>query len=669
MCSRKIIYLTLLPALLLAIGCGRHDGTGNITNKSLLQIDSLTSLHSSDTRSMIEKGMREASDSMSWFEYYARLAKYYSLSPTPDSLLPVVRKVEGYASRHDDSERGRQLLAYALNTHANYYHNFHRHTDEAISLYTRAYNLLMASDDKSQAPKIAANLGDAFTYENNLPEAAKCYRRALFLVDSLRLPQEENVTLYLGLANIYQQLGDEQNALHLYQATEKQAATMSVNMQAYFLNNYGCYYYYLKDYRKALQKFLALRKLLETKGMDKNFDMYLCKLNLADVYLNLDSLGEATSNLDEVEPFMNRHGDEVSQYYCHTIRIGIAVKQRRWADVRRYDAIDGARTDIPFSIRDIRSRYMCGYYVGIGDYAQAYNDLLADEAYNDSLDHNRTNMRAADIMAQFAADTIRLHADVMREQQHAKVVRGRTFGVLTLGITIILALILVAMTQRSRKLLVEARMRIMDLRLSSARSKISPHFVFNVLNNHLITSEEEDDGTLQNLTKLIRQNLDLSRKLVVPLEDELSFVEHYVEAEKPMVGDDFDFLVSVSPEIDPKQRLVPSMLVQIMVENAIVHALSGWDGHKLLHVDAVKLPDAVTIRVTDNGPGFNTNIIKNKGRTGFNIIRETIAVINSRNRQKITFDVKNLTGDDGKVKGCQESVTIPDKLRFKSNKF
>ena len=60
---------------------------------------------------------------------------------------------------------------------------------------------------------ICANVGDAYLAQNQLPEAAQWYRRALFLVDSLNLPKKENITLYLGLATIYLQLNDFDTSL------------------------------------------------------------------------------------------------------------------------------------------------------------------------------------------------------------------------------------------------------------------------------------------------------------------------------------------------------------------------------------------------------------------------------------------------------------------------
>lgn len=628
----------------------------------LYRIDSLLASRNDSIKTEIQKSISTATDSMTREEYLSRLAKYYCLSATPDSLLPINAEVESFAKKKTNEERGRQLLAFALNTQAAYYHAFHANTDKQIVLYQKAYDLLMSSEDKKEAHKVIANLGDAYAVDNNLPKAAWCYRRALFLVDSLHLPDKENLTLYMGLASIYQQLGDNDNALSYFQKTEKHIKDMSVNMQAYLLNNFGNYYYYAKSYAQALRKFLDMRKLLEDNGMDKNFDMYLCKVNLADVYLNLDSLEKAAKCLDDVEPYVQSKGDAMTQYYCNTIRIGIAVKKHQWAEVAKLENKDEDE-GMPFQMRMIRSRYTRQYYVATGNYKQAYNDLKADVTYDDSLEHNRTGMRTADIMARFTADTLRLHRDVALSQQQAKLQKSSIAIIISITIVIILVLTLLLLSQYSRKKMAESKMNIMDLKLSSARNRISPHFIFNVLNNHIIATEGNEKEQLLDMSKLIRQNLDMSRQMTVSLADELKFVKEYIEVEKYTITDKFEYNIYVDDDTNPKEVIIPSMMIQIMVENALVHGLSGWKGDKKLTINVTQSRGGTRIDVIDNGKGFDPRSLHNRMRTGLNIIRQTIAVVNSRNRQKLMFNMSNVTEGD-KILGCCASLIIPDKIKI-----
>lgn len=277
-----------LCCLLLLAACRNGGGRRSSVDTTLLSsVDDSVAAMSPKAKDMILHGLATAADSITYYEYLSRLGKYYCLSATPDSMTTYINKVVNYATSQPATPRRNSLLAYVYNTQGANYHNFHKNGDDAIKLYYEAYRLLAESDTKDQMPEVCANLGDAYVFKNQLPKAAYWYRRALFLVDSLRLPKEEDVTLYMGLGRIYMLLNDFESSLKYYKQTERHYATMSPAMKSYFLNNYGNYYYYAKDYKASLVKFLELEKMLNANGMGATFNMFLCKVNLADVYLNL----------------------------------------------------------------------------------------------------------------------------------------------------------------------------------------------------------------------------------------------------------------------------------------------------------------------------------------------------------------------------------------------
>lgn len=247
--------------LVVLLGCQRPAESGKTEEerKVLACIDDSVEAMSVHAPEIIKKALASATDSLTYYEYYVRKAKYFCLSATPDSMYPILDKTISYCKLQPATERRNSLLAYAYNCKAIAYHNYRKNPDEVIRLYKDATTLLANSDAKDQMPKVCANLGDAYIFKSQLPEAAACYRRALFLVDSLGLPSSENITLYLGLATIYLQLNDFETSLKYYQQTEKYFSQMSVGMQAYYLNNYGNYYYYTKNYKASLQKFLAMK--------------------------------------------------------------------------------------------------------------------------------------------------------------------------------------------------------------------------------------------------------------------------------------------------------------------------------------------------------------------------------------------------------------------------
>lgn len=662
-----VAVAALLAMVGLWTGCAPSARQASQESQKLLEaIDDSLDSHSPEALRLIRQGEASATDSLTRLEFQARLAGWYLRSSTPDTVVALVRRVEAFASRQPDCDRKRLLLAYIYNCEAGYYHNFHNNSHKVVRLYRKAYDLLMACDNKAQAPKVCANLGDAYSFESNLPATAEWYRRALFLADSLRLPPSENVTLYLGLAWVYQHLGDYDTAYQYYKQTERDQKLMSVSMQAYFLNNFGTYYYYRGDYRGALGKFKAMRSLLERNHMERNFDMYLCKLNLADVFLNLGQADSASHYLDEVEPFMLRHADQAALYYCHTIRIGIAVARKDWAAADHIAGTEADTSSADFSMRLIRSRYLRQCAVARGDYARAYNVLCGEVAMADLLEHNRTNMRTADIMGRLGQDTLRLHNSLAMAERRAELQHLEELAAVAGGVVVVVVLILLLGFQRSRKRLAEARMRVMDLKLKSARNRISPHFTFNVLNNHILSADAKEARDLTELSRLIRASLDMSRSMVLTLDEELGFVRQYVRVEQPLLGGDLDFRIQVADGIDCRKVLIPSMFLQIVVENAIVHGLSGWDGHKVLHIDVAHRNGGVAIDVTDNGKGFEPDSLVRHTRTGFEVIRQTLAYVNYRNRKKMLFDLSNVAAPDGQRAGCKATIFIPDGFDYRN---
>ena len=648
-----------------------NDETAQNGNMRWLD-DSIAALAPSALQA-IEKGMNEADDSTTYYEYMLRKAQYYSLTDSPERADTLIDSVKTFVTQQDDdyyatngtclSPRLNSLMAGAKACQAARYMSVHRDPRRIVALNNETYNLLLNSDSKHNLPKTCANMADAYMLCNDLPNAAKWYRRALFLVDSLELPQKENITLYMGLAQIYLTLRNYSKAKFYNDQTEPHVKEMSPSMQAYYVNNLGNYYYFQGDYKNALQTFLRMKKLLEQHGMVRTFDMYLCKINLADVYLNLGKLNDATAMLDDVEPYFIAQGDNTSIYYCNTIRFGIAVRAGRMHEAERLMADKTDDSLIPYTLVNIRNKYKRRYYELTGDYSKAYALLNRSIAYNDSIEQNLSNMRSAEILSRFTTDTLQLHHDLAIEHKNAEIqsIKFTSTLAISIAVTSILLLILWYLYLRKRRFKIQLRM--MSLKLDNVRNRISPHFMFNVLNNRIIKSDVKESNELTELAQLIRANLDMSSTLGVELQKELEFVQQYVRVESYLMGDDFHFNIDIAPDVDASSVRIPSMFIQILTENAIKHALRNKEGVKLLSITVRREQHNTVIRVTDNGPGFNPATLRRK--TGMNIISQTIAVINVRNKVKIRFAIRNICSPDGQqIKGCEATLKVPDGVKI-----
>lgn len=611
---------------------------------------------------------------MEYYEYLLRLANFYWLSDRPERADTLINRIINFVNRQDNgyfaqhniysTPRLNTMMASALSCKAARNHNFHRDPGKTLQFYKESYRLYQHSDNEKELPFVCANIADAYIQLNDIPNAARCYRRALFLVDSLKQPEHSNITLYMGLAQIYLTLNDFETAKHYYDETERFFDLMLPPMQAYYVNNLGNYYYFRKDYHKALGTFLRLKRVIIKNGMQNNFDMYLCKVNLADVYLNLNQTDSAQHYLDEVEPFFRKNGDPSGIYYCNTIRIGIATKRGDFNEVRRVANGDkDGEKDVQYSMVNIRNRYMRQFYEHTNNYRMAYETLKRDQSYTDSLEHNRSNMRSAEIMARFRADTLQLHHDLALEHKNAEIQRAHTMTTGAILTAVVLVLLLIMWYMHTRKKQLQNQVNIMNLKLNNVRNRISPHFMFNVLNNKIVNSGEKEASELMELARLIRTNLDMSSQPYMMLDKELEFVQQYIRVERYLLGDDFKFNIDVADDADIAKVKIPSMFLQILTENAIVHGLKGMEGEKRLRIYIARENNLTIISVEDNGPGFNARRALKKG-TGLGIISQTIAVTNERNKQKMRFEISNREDSNSQIIGCKATLKIPDCITF-----
>lgn len=202
--------------------------------------------------------------------------------------------------------------------------------------------------------------------------------------------------------------------------------------------------------------------------------------------------------------------------------------------------------------------------------------------------------------------------------------------------------------------------------MENLRSRISPHFTFNVLGREInqFKGSEEVKNNLMELVKYLRRSLELTEKLSVSLQDELDFVRSYIDLERGRVGEGFIPTITVEDGLDATRIMIPSMIVQIPVENAIKHGLAGKDGAKELSICVSRQGNGVYITVTDNGRGYLPQVSSaTRGTgTGLKVLYQTIQLLNTKNKSdKIRFNITNR--NDGKT-GTQVSVYIPFRFSY-----
>jgi two-component system, LytTR family, sensor kinase len=146
--------------------------------------------------------------------------------------------------------------------------------------------------------------------------------------------------------------------------------------------------------------------------------------------------------------------------------------------------------------------------------------------------------------------------------------------------------------------------QLADARLSALRSQLNPHFLFNTLNAISSLVERDPRGVrkmIARLGELLRHTLEETESQEIVLERELELLRRYLEIMEVRFQGKLEATVNAGEDV--KRALVPNLILQPLVENALKHGVSASDGRGRVEVSAVRSDDQVVLTVRDHGPG------------------------------------------------------------------
>jgi ligand-binding sensor domain-containing protein/signal transduction histidine kinase len=219
--------------------------------------------------------------------------------------------------------------------------------------------------------------------------------------------------------------------------------------------------------------------------------------------------------------------------------------------------------------------------------------------------------------------------------------------------------------QREKRLILEKQLA--ETEQKALRAQMNPHFIYNVLNSiQQFVLREDTEAALDYLAEfgdLIRRSFENSRRLAIPLSDELRFLGTYLRLEKMRFQEDLDYALHVPDEIDPDKTFVPSLLIQPFVENSIRHGLRHRKGGGRIDVRFRRDGDRLLCRIEDNGVGIDEDVARaawmaeDHRATGMAITRNRLEVFNRMSDRNVGMEVTNLRSEG--ITGTRVVLTIP----------
>lgn len=192
---------------------------------------------------------------------------------------------------------------------------------------------------------------------------------------------------------------------------------------------------------------------------------------------------------------------------------------------------------------------------------------------------------------------------------------------ISLSIVILLSLaatVISIIRRNKRKQLIKAQNEqlILEYKLIALKAQVNPHFMSNCLSaiQDLIMSNQNDKATyyIAEFGLMVRQILDYSSKQLISLEEELNLVTIYIELEKLRFDNKFVFKLEINPGIEASEIMVPPLILNPLIENAIWHGLLPVQNERIaqLHVRVGRSDEQLKISIIDNGAGRSTKKTK-----------------------------------------------------------
>jgi LytS/YehU family sensor histidine kinase len=179
-----------------------------------------------------------------------------------------------------------------------------------------------------------------------------------------------------------------------------------------------------------------------------------------------------------------------------------------------------------------------------------------------------------------------------------------SLAVALLGIAFVIA-------RRRETMALELRARLSEARLGALRRQLQPHFLYNVLNSIAMLARRGDNkavvAVINQLGDLLRVVLDESPAELVPLREEVAFIERYLALEKVRFQDRLDIVIDVPQEL--AEERVPAFILQPLVENALRHGIGGVESGGTVTVRARREASHLVLEVADTGRGSGNEAI------------------------------------------------------------
>ncbi len=579
-------------------------------------------------------------------ELYFRRGEYFTAQQYLQKSIPLFEKAD------------KEKLPNVLNARGAIYQSLGQYR-EALREYTEALRISKKLGDAELTATVLGNIAGVQKDLNENAEGIKTHKEALALYH--QLGNKNGIALELdGIGSCFDNMENTDSAFAYYtEAVKINEAIGNKDALADNFTNIGSMFNSVHNYDKALEYFSKSILMYQKLGDKPNLATVLNLM--ADAYVNapLETL----------------------------LKYGITSKQR-FAKAMAYNAEALLLANETGSLKIKR-----WILESLGPlYEKQNNFVAATEIYKqliplkDSLVNDSTKQAVTQQRLQYEFSKKEDAAKAENDEKHAvayaeNLRQKRENKILILGGAVIVAAATISFVfykkrhaAEVQKTKAEFNVQVSKTEMKALLSQMNPHFIFNSLqsiNKYIVENDKENASEyLYKFSQLMRLILENSRQQEVPLKEDLSALELYMQLELLRFGNRFRYLINVDPQIDQEDTLIPPMLLQPFVENSIIHGLAAkQDG--LIQIFIKRDGSMLRCTLQDNGVGRQSSLTiqkaekgKNYKSLGMKIIQERLDIMNRLKKVSAAVHFFDLKDSDDKPSGLHIELLLPFKSAF-----
>ncbi|NQV02582.1 MAG: histidine kinase [Bacteroidia bacterium] len=221
----------------------------------------------------------------------------------------------------------------------------------------------------------------------------------------------------------------------------------------------------------------------------------------------------------------------------------------------------------------------------------------------------------------------------------------------TIGVTLLILLTIFLIIIWRENLLLKHQVsqhQMVTLEQKALQSMMNPHFIFNALGSiqsFLLQNKPGEAGLyLSQFARLIRQNLSAINYAMINLEEEIDRLKNYMDLERLRMEDKFEYTIEFEEGVEEEKLMIPSMIIQPFVENAVWHGMSAIEDKGMIRISfAMHNPEALKITIEDNGIGIkqsSTFVSKSENHLhmGLEMTRKRLEIIGKKMNVKTSVE-------------------------------